>query len=169
MKHHLRGQHILLRPLTPADLPRRAGWTADPQLQALMGVLPDEEPDAPRSHEDELAANREWLAGRFRDGVTPYAVEVDGSYIGDIDYDVFPAEGRAELTVFLGDRAYWGRGHGREAVTLVIDELFRDPRIRAIDVDVAPGNERALAFWRRLGFADLRVEPNGVRWLRRER
>lgn len=121
------------------------------------------------SYEDELSSNREWFGGRRKSGVTPYAVEVDGFYIGDIDYDIYPEHKKVELTVFLGDRSAWGKGYGTEAVNLIMEEIFRDKRIEFIEVDVVPGNARALAFWKKLGFTEHRTDAKGIIWLRRHR
>jgi RimJ/RimL family protein N-acetyltransferase len=163
----LRGERVFLRPLDESDLPRRAEWTREPELMRLM-LGPDAGRDTgEHSHDEEVEENRRWFAGRRKTGVTPYAIEVEGAYIGDVDYDIFPEEGKAELTMFLGDRSAWGKGYGTEAVELVIDELFRDERVDMIDVDVVPGNDRAFAFWKKLGFVEDRVDEKGVRWLRR--
>ena len=169
MRQNLRGRHLVLRPLGEDDLSRRARWTADRELQLLMGSHVNDERTMGRSHEEELDANRAWLAGRLKSGTTPYAVEVDGVYIGDIDYGIYPEEGKADLTVFLGDRSAWGKGYGTEAVNLIIDEIFRDGRIEFIEVDVVPRNERAFAFWKKLGFAEHGVDEKGLHWLRRGR
>jgi RimJ/RimL family protein N-acetyltransferase len=169
MRERLRGRKVCLRPLSEDDLPKRAEWTRDPELMLLMSG-PDAAVELPeRSLEEEIESNRSWLAGRKRAGVTPYAVEVDGKYIGDVDFDVLPGEGKAELTLLLGDRKAWGKGYGTEAAELTIDELFRDERVDRIEVDVAPGNERALRFWKKLGFVEDRVDEKGVRWLQLKR
>lgn len=169
MRQNLRGQHVLLRPLCEDDLSLRARWTADRELQLLMGSHVDDDRTTGPSHEEELESNRAWFAGRLESGVTPFAVEVDDVYIGDIDYGIYPTEGKADLTVFLGDQSARGKGYGTEAVTLIMDEVFRDSRIEFIEVDVVPGNDRALAFWKKLGFIEDHTDAKGGIWLRRHR
>jgi len=169
MRERLDGKRVVLRPIEERDLAKRAEWTRDPELMVLMAG-PDAAAGFPkRSLEEEIESNRSWLAGRRKAGVTPYAVEADGRYTGDVDYDIFPGEGKAELTLFLGDREAWGKGYGTEAVNLIIEELFRDERVDGIEVDVVPGNARALRFWKKLGFVENRVDEKGVRRLRKER
>jgi RimJ/RimL family protein N-acetyltransferase len=155
-----------LRPLEEGDLPKRAEWTRDPKLMRLMAGPDAAKECSERSLEEETQTNREWFSGRRRAGVTPYAIEVGGKYIGDIDYDIFPGERKAELTLFLGDRKSWGKGYGTEAASLIIEELFRDERVHVIEVDIVPGNEKALRFWKKLGFVEDRVDERGVRWLK---
>lgn len=121
------------------------------------------------SEEEEFEKNREWLERRRNSGVIPYAIEVEGRYIGDIDVGIYPNRRRADLTVFLGDRGEWGKGYGTEAVELVIGELLTDERVEVIEVDVVSHNHRALAFWKKLGFVEYAVDEQGTRFLRRYR
>lgn len=150
-------------------MPARARWTADRELCALMGgPVAEQDPDV-QSPEDEAESNRQWLAARHECGATPLAVEVAGQYIGDVDFATYPNRGYADLTVFLGDRQSWGKGYGTEAVELLIAEILRDARIAFIEVDVAPHNTRALAFWKKLGFTEGRIDNDGTHYLRRHR
>jgi len=168
MKKTINGKKVILRPLQQNDLPVRAKWTADRELGLLMGVT-DEQELQELSAEDELQNNREWLERRHKCGAMPYAVEVNGRYIGDIDFGIYPNQRKADLTVFLGDRREWGKGYGTEAVELFIKEFFSDERIDFIEVEVAPQNNRALAFWHKLGFSEYLVDEQGTRLLRRFR
>jgi RimJ/RimL family protein N-acetyltransferase len=167
MEECIRGEKILLRPLRGEDMPERAAWTADGELARLMGGTRSEERSSLPSHRQETVANRSWLRQRHACGARPYAIEVDGRYIGDIDFAMRPEEGKADLTVMIGDRTQRNKGYGTEAVTLLMGEVFADPRIRFVEVDVAPGNEAALAFWRKLGFREFHRAPDGIRHLRR--
>lgn len=163
MRSELVGNKVLLRPLTDADLPKRAVWTSDRELAALMGVDPDDEPCA--SLEEEISGNRDWLAGRARAGAFVYAIVAGDAYIGDIDITVISAERKAELTLFIGSRAHWGKGYGTETVRLVTRELFDGAAVERIDVHVAPGNERAYRFSRKAGFEDVVADARGTRFL----
>ncbi len=159
------GDTVCLRPLSEQDLPRRAEWTSDAELIALMGADPNEEP--PGSPDEQLASGREWMRERLRDGDALYAIEVAGEYIGDIDVHFAPGEQKAELTVFIGDRSQWGKGYGAESVRLVLDELASEPGVDRVEVDVPPGNERGFTFWTGLGFEHYATDDDGLRWLRR--
>jgi len=168
MKDILRTGSITLRPLTPDDMQTRARWTADPELSLLMGCKPAPEP-ALSSPDEETRSNREWLAQRHKTGTKPYAIEVSGRYIGDIDYGIYPERGMADLTVLIGERAYWGKGYGTQAVELILVKFFSRPPIEFVEADVAPHNDRALRFWKKLNFRDHHTDENGTRFLRRYR
>ena len=145
---------------------KRAGWTADRELGALMGADPGEEPFV--SAEDELRRNEAWMRGREEAGDALYAIEVEGQTIGDVDV-FFPAgEDKAEFTVFIGERSARSKGYGSESVELVLEELAAAGRVRTVDVDVPKGNERALRFWERQGFELYATDDGGRRWLRKK-
>jgi RimJ/RimL family protein N-acetyltransferase len=163
MKTELTGTLVRLRPLREGDLRQRADWTSDAELVALMGADPSEEPFV--SPEDEERRNGDWLADRQNLGDQLYAIEIHGRYIGDVDIEFFPQAHRAELTVFIGDRSAWGKGYGTETVRLVLDELRGRAGVNHAEVDAPRGNDRALAFWEKLGFRHYRTDDGGRRWL----
>ncbi|MDP9410890.1 MAG: GNAT family N-acetyltransferase, partial [Actinomycetota bacterium] len=51
-----------------------------------------------------------------------FAIEADGSYVGRCGlYNIDRTARHAELGIGIGEREYWGRGYGREAVGLLLD------------------------------------------------
>ncbi len=157
---------ICLRPLTEADLPTRAQWTADEELAVLMGAHLEDEPLPPR--EQLLNENLTWFAERLLDGALLYAIEADGCYIGDIDVTIDTHKRIAEITFWLGDKSQWSKGYGTEAAKLILAVLYSQYLIEIVEVNVAPLNTRALAFWERLGFQQYRKDERGCIHLRRQ-
>ncbi len=164
MQTEIFGTQVRLRPLTDADLRRRAKWTGDKDLAVLMGVDIKERPLA--SQHEQLDQNRKWLKLRQAKGDVLYAIEAEGKYIGDIDIVIIPKEHKAEITLFIGDRNEWGKGYGRETVKLVLDDLFSLESVDTVEIDVAAQNQRALRFWKKLGFQEYRIDDRGTRYLR---
>ncbi|BFV58334.1 GNAT family protein [Kitasatospora sp. CMC57] len=79
----------------------------------------------------------------------------DGRVIGMADYrDLDPCGGSATLGVTVGEREYWGRGHGSEALALVVDHLFGAYGLHRLELDTWSGNERAVRAFTRLGFQE---------------
>ena len=156
-----------MRPLREDDLPTRALWTADDELALLMGVNVEREPFV--SPEDELRGNMEWLRRRYKEGATVYAIEAGGRYIGDIDVTATVSERKAGLSLFIGDRSAWGKGYGTETVRLVLADLVSRDVADVVEIDVAPGNRRSLAFWMKLGFREYQSDEAGKRWLKWEK
>ena len=118
------------------------------------------------SQHEQLDQNRKWLKLRQAKGDVLYAIETEGKYIGDIDIVIIPKEHKVEITLFIGDRNEWGKGYGRETVKLVLDDLFSSEPVDTVDIDVAAQNERALRFWKKLGFREYRIDDRGTRYLR---
>jgi RimJ/RimL family protein N-acetyltransferase len=84
-----------------------------------------------------------------------FAIEADGSYIGRCGlYSIHRTARHAELGIGIGDRDYWGRGYGREAVRLLLDYAFRLRNFRRVWLEVHADNERGIRAYRSCGFVE---------------
>jgi RimJ/RimL family protein N-acetyltransferase len=71
--------------------------------------------------------------------------------------------GRSALfRIVIGEKDCWGRGYGTEATRLVVDEAFDNLDLGEIRLEVFSHNERAIAAYRRVGFA---VSGEHVEWV----
>ena len=61
----------------------------------------------------------------------------------------------AETGIFIGDKQYWNKGYGTEALNLLIDYGFRFLNLRNIMLNVYSFNERAVACYRKCGFMEI--------------
>ncbi|MET8613615.1 GNAT family N-acetyltransferase [Streptomyces misionensis] len=76
-----------------------------------------------------------------------------GRVIGMADYrDLDPHAGVATLGVTIGEREFWGRGHGSDTLRLLVTHLFGAYGLRRLELDTWSGNERAVRAFCRLGF-----------------
>jgi RimJ/RimL family protein N-acetyltransferase len=144
----LAGDRVTLRPLTPDNYPRLLEFKNDVELELLGGG----DPPRPRT----LATMTEFYDGLVasRTDVT-FAIEADGSLIGDAGLFHFqPPSRTAELGIGIGDRAYWGRGYGREAVRLLVDYGFTMHNLRKIWLATHGSNQRAIRCYLAAGFAE---------------
>ncbi|MFF2998869.1 GNAT family N-acetyltransferase [Streptomyces sp. NPDC057950] len=88
----------------------------------------------------------------------------DGSVIGMVDYrDLDPFAGQATVGVTIGDRDHWGRGHGSEALLLLVGHLFRAFGLHRVELDTWSGNERAVRAFTRAGFREEGRRRGAVR------
>ncbi|HEX8768910.1 MAG TPA: GNAT family protein [Jatrophihabitans sp.] len=142
------GNRVTLRALTEADMPRLTEFQNDVEFELLGGG------DPPRPRPPELV--REFFAERAKDKDSQnFAIEADRLFIGTCG--LFHADlrsGTAEVGIGIGDRAYWGRGYGREALTLLIDYGFRMQNYRKLWLEVHGSNERAIRSYRAVGFVE---------------
>ncbi len=73
--------------------------------------------------------------------------------IGNIGlHDVDHLHRRCELGVMIGDKSYWGKGFGEEAIRLLAHYAFDYLNIRNIMLRVFEFNERAIACYKKVGF-----------------
>ncbi len=60
--------------------------------------------------------------------------------------------GVAWLGVGIGNRERWGKGYGREAITLLLRHGFHELNLHRVQLTVFEYNERAIALYEKLGF-----------------
>lgn len=150
----LKGTLVTLRAIERDDLPRLLAFNNDIDVELAGGG----DPPWPQSFA-RLAADfdRDAAGGGCdggRGGVN-FAIEADGAIIGVCGLrDVDPFGRTAEMGITIGDKAYWGRGFGREAVGLLVDYGFRMLNLRRVFLRVHGGNERAIRAYRACGFAE---------------
>ena len=142
------GKLVTLRAITEADLPRLTEFKNDVETELLGGG----DPPRPRT----LAVVQQFFQEQSKDRESPnFAIEADGRFIGDCGlFHIDRLAGTAELGITIGDRAYWGRGFGREALTLLVDYGFRLQNLRKLWLEVHGSNERAIRSYRAVGFVE---------------
>ena len=129
MRHRIAGD---------ADLDRLALWNHQ--------LIEDERADNPMSVAELRERMRGFLAGAYRAVI----FEDDAGGVGYALYR--PDEYGMHLRQFFVERARRRQGLGRLAIRLLLgDALAKDQRVK---VEVFLHNERAIAFWRAVGFAD---------------
>lgn len=141
---------IALRPATLDDLTLLQRWDEDPDVLAS-------DPNDDWHWEDELIRTPPWREQLIAeaDGVPIGFVQIidprteESHYWGDV-----PAGLRA-IDIWIGEADYRGQGIGTELMQLAIGRCFAAPDVTAIIIDPLASNERAIQFYRRLGFEDV--------------
>jgi RimJ/RimL family protein N-acetyltransferase len=146
----LTGQKVILRAMRRDDLERLCQFNNDVEVELAGGG----DPPAPQSLE-RLQAEFGAKAGRGgRDG-TNFAIEAEGQFIGHCGLFQFDEVAHTcALGITIGDRAYWGRGYGRDALRLLLDYAFRLRNFRRVHLTVNSTNERAIRAYRACGFVE---------------
>lgn len=73
-------------------------------------------------------------------------------------------QGDAWLGIFLGEREYWGKGYGTDAMRLIVGYGFGELNLRRITLGLHSYNERALKSYQKVGFQlEGRVRAEGLR------
>ena len=79
--------------------------------------------------------------------------KASGKTIGNISLNkIDQTHRRARLGIMIGDKNYWGKGYGREAITLLLDFAFNVLNIHSISLTVHSYNKRAIRSYKAVGF-----------------
>ncbi|HPH95441.1 MAG TPA: GNAT family protein [Anaerolineaceae bacterium] len=74
------------------------------------------------------------------------------------------ASRNAWVGIGIGEREYWGKGYGTEAMRLIVRFGFRELNLNRISLDVFGYNERAVRSYEKVGF---KVEGRMREWINR--
>jgi RimJ/RimL family protein N-acetyltransferase len=157
----LKGNRVLLRPMKPEDISRQHEFNQDVELYGLDSSYPRVSPfeKAQAFYEERT---------RPYENIAPFAIEADGKYIGYCSLmHLQNRYGNLELGVLIGDREYWGRGYGREAIKLLLEYGFRYLGARRIELTTHAKNERAIRCYLACGFVE-EGRPRKVVWIEGE-
>jgi RimJ/RimL family protein N-acetyltransferase len=145
------GEEIRLRAIERTDLERYVAWFNDPEVtQHLMRHLPISLADEERWFENQQKLPEEGRAMALdaRDG--KQWVHIGGAGLHDIDWQ----SRLAEAGISIGDKRYWDRGFGTDAMRALLRHGFETLNLHRVYLRVFEDNERAIAVYRRLGFVE---------------
>ena len=146
-------ERCYLSPLDPDDAPRFAAWVNDPEVAAgvtlarqVLGV--ERMRDKMAGH----AARQAYFAIVALDGDDP---------IGNCGIDDISAVDRTgELVIMIGDKRFWDRGFGTDAVRLLLRFGFLTLGLNNIRLRAHAFNERAIRCYEKCGFKQYGLWPD---------
>lgn len=143
-----KGEKVILRPVNADDIPRMHAFQQEVELAGLDCSFP-----TPAPLERIQANYQDWI--KEDPHKVFFAIEADGKYIGDCGLmGLGDPHGTAELGIFIGDREYWGRGYGRDAVRLLLRYGFHYRGLRRIGLGTHANNLRAIRCYLACGFIE---------------
>ncbi len=151
----LTGKLVKLRPIRESDYEFLAALKNDLRTQAWNQRLPPSFTAATMKERYERSMKRP------NTGV--FAIEtLDGNLVGTMEY----REGPPRLSATIGTivaMEYWGKGHGQEAIALVLRFLFQERGLQVVGLWTTSGNVRAMRAAEKLGFRlGARLRENSV-------
>ena len=147
------GRLVRLREKQLEDAGQDYEWRRDPELAAYDGIQPLS--TSLRSFVSSLSDELESPLPYRRS----FAIEeLDGStHIGNLMYYGYdPNLRKAEMGITIGDRAYWSRGYGSDAVFALLGYLFGELKLRHVYLHTLTWNDRARRAFQRAGFRRVR-------------
>lgn len=85
-----------------------------------------------------------------------FAIETldGGLYLGNVGlHRISWEDRRATFGIFIGEKAYWGKGYGTDATRAVLRFAFEQMNLNRIDLQVLDDNERGLRCYEKIGFS----------------
>ncbi len=143
------GERIRLRAPERADIPTFAGWINDPEVRAGISLfLPMSLAREERWFEDMLQRPPEEQA------LTIEVKEGDGwTAIGNMGlFNMDPLVRSAEVGIMIGDKNYWNKGYGTEAMRLMLKHGFETLNLHRIFLRVFEDNPRAVRAYEKAGY-----------------
>ena len=122
------------------------------------------EMELPEHQRDLLASNAYSIAqSRFYPDYIPRGVYCDGKPAGFLLYDrrANDVPGDYAIYRFMVDHPQQGRGIGRRAMALLLEELRAKDDVRRITICYHTRNERAQAFYASFGFVETGIDESG--------
>ncbi len=142
------GSKVILRDKKLADAQNDYAWQTDLELAQLDVALP--------------------LATTFSQYLSDYASELrysplnrhrfaietlDGKHIGNCAYyDINETKCEAELGIMIGNRDYWDKDYGTDAITTLVGYIFCQANLKRIYLKTLDSNHRAQGCFEKCGF-----------------
>jgi RimJ/RimL family protein N-acetyltransferase len=138
------GERIRFRSVERGDLPYFIKWFDDPEVTEFLKV------EGPMSLEDE----EDWLERTNRTGGHVYSFEtLDGKLIGNLGLmSLNWISRKVEIGVVIGEKEYWSKGYGTEAISLMLRFLFEEWDVNRVELFADSRNLRAIRCYERCGF-----------------
>ena len=156
----LQGEKVALRAIRRDDLPAICAFNNDVAVELAGGG----DPPYPQSLE-RLQAEFDADAGKGGRNGASFVIETIGKSGGEAHgetgntvighcalFHFDEVAHTCELGITIGDKAYWGKGYGTDAIRLLVDYAFRLRNLRKVWLTVLGNNARAIAAYQKCGF-----------------
>ena len=124
-------------------------WQIDPELSYLTATRPLSLtfPDYLSKYTHQLLYNP---PSKYNFSIKTH----NGKHIGNcVCYNINNTQGEAEIGIIIGDRHYWNKGYGTDAINVLIKHIFKNSRIILIRLKTMISNKRAQKCFCKCGFS----------------
>jgi RimJ/RimL family protein N-acetyltransferase len=140
-------RRLVLRAPIRGDVPDLVKLADNRNIAAMLSRLP-----SPYTRADAIAFVEIFA---LRADERPYAITLDGQFIGVVGFTYFQNGEPPELGYWLGE-PYWGKGYMSEAVKAVLDAAFATHQYPKIKSRAVATNAASLAVLEKAGFKRVR-------------
>ena len=144
----LSGDLCYLSPIREEDASRYTKWLNDLEISSNLQIA---------AKIISLSKEKEILAGIAKQNEVLAIVDAEtDQLIGNCGlHNVNYIDGIADCGLFIGDKSYWNRGYGTEALTLLLDFAFNLMNLHNVKLDVYEFNHRAIRCYEKCGFKTI--------------
>ncbi len=157
-KPTLRGERVLLRPMTVGDAPAMYAGLDDPELIQLTGTHADFTP----AQLESWAASR----GQHDDRLDLAVVDAaSGDFVGEVVLMDLDSDNRScSFRIAIGGAHLRGRGLGTEATRLILAHAFETVGVHRVSLEVYAFNPRARRVYEKVGFVTEGTMRQALLW-----
>lgn len=149
------GEKCYLSPINVDDAATYVGWLNDMEVVRTLTMA---------SSAIALTNERQTLERLAGQHVYAIVTTAEDRLIGNCGlHDIDQIDATAEIGIFIGDKASWNKGYGREAMRLLLGYGFDYLSLRNIMLRVFAFNARAIASYRGLGFSEIGRRRSAVK------
>lgn len=145
---------VTIRPLQEKDAYTSVHWRNDPEVFKYTGSTYD--------HEITIESELNWIRkvinnpNDFRCAIIADDIYVGNVYLTDIEVS------SAHFHIFIGNKAYWGKGVALLASELILNHAFDELLLQRVLLRVHKNNIAAIKLYKRLGFQEILSDDNWI-------
>lgn len=158
----LKGERVILREKNIKDLSDDYRWRTDPELSELDATTP-----VHISFDD---FSRQFHEEIFYGSLSSKRLSIDNiarNHIGNCMFYGFDSyREQAELGIMIGDKNYWDKGYGCDALNTLVDYIFDFTNINRLYLHTLLTNKRAQHSFKKAGFKKVKeVRKEGMNFI----
>jgi RimJ/RimL family protein N-acetyltransferase len=145
------GNGLRLRAIEKEDIPRFVRWLNDPEVRENLLLF------APMSLDEEEEWYNSVLKRPKEERPLAIEIEIGGEWltIGNISLMRIDWHARhSEVGLFIGEKQYWNRGYGSEALRVMVGYAFDFLNLNKVYLNVYETNPRGIRAYQKVGFVE---------------
>ncbi len=151
MKYYkkLVGEKCYLSPINVEDADQYCIWLNDLEVSSNLLMF---------NHQLNLEREKIILQDMIKNGAQVFAIidAANDKLIGNCSlFRINERNRKAEIGIFIGDKNYWSKGYGFQALSLLIDYGFNILNLNNIMLEVFGFNKRAINSYKKVGFKEI--------------
>lgn len=139
---------ITYRPINIGDIPLKTQWLNDSDVRKYLG--PNKRKGVKITEQ-----RKNFLKFQKDKSILAFLIIADGKPIGEVSLTrINIIDKNACIFIMIGEKSYWGKGIGKDALTYIIDYGFNKLKLHKLYLDVFTANTAAYKCYQSVGFQD---------------